>query len=575
MVRTTKLWVTASLLALIFMQIPNYGAAMPYNAKNRNLRFSCDPQIDIYTVIPDQICNFDITRIQDTQEEVEKTYSDDAYDNKDQPEEFGCMTKEDDNGVRQYYSKIYKTEAPVSWTNIGPTEYSPFSNDSDSCVKLVHTSQNGNYLGSLHRATVDVDNIHPSTIGLVSFDVMAHMNISTAEYGHESYAKFYFELDDPTDTASTIQLVFETRNETAQADFSLNVYFMKINSTDGTKSIPQHIFKGAVGDFNWLNVEVFFDCYNDVYNITIGQYNPTFSGWVVAPQSSVFRGQQYDPTTFERTNVGYRYAPSHLLNALDFWIDVDEDFNQPNDSYRSTAYVDNIELKTWKFPAIFADVRLENATINAITPEGIRYMNNSIISCYEPPKYPGNSYSISYESSYLLSASNPGFITPWVMAPSWQYYIPLVVTSDHNMNVQSILKVINDIDHPIEERGVVQPTPDSPYVTDKEMGLNEQFFEFVNSESGPYKYHFDARFSDQILIIEYYNSLEGSGILKSIHLYNSSLGEQPMVQLVVTGGFDTEEPFIDGYPMDATGLFMAASIVCILGMVSKKRKKSV
>jgi hypothetical protein len=266
--------------------------------------------------------------------------------------------------------------------------------------------------------------------------------------------------------------------------------------------------------------------------------------------------------------VGHRYAPSHLIDSLDFWVETYADADVSG--YPSRAYIDNVNVRTWKFPAVYADVRLQNASINQVSSSGISYMNNSIISCYGPPNYPGYSYSIEYGFNYLRNIKNKGYITPWIMAPQWIYSIPLFVTNDHNLNARSILYILNDLENPIEMTGVIDPSIDSPYFQAKGSAMNAQYFEIDMENSTAYYYIFRARYSNKVFLVEYYNDLGRAGIIKKIGLYEDSVYNTPIILFAAksSGGSQLEDA-IPGYPLEILTIGVGVIFVVLYSLKKK------
>ena len=580
MERRTKnfFFITGVILALFSANVSST-VAMDYNLENMDLAFSAHPTSDRFTEIKEQSCSFKISKIQTVQKEESFEYSDEGYNDGDQPEEWGCMERVSSDGLIQYYSRIYQKEEPVSWNAMGTKTYSPHSKNSNTSVEIRHNSLDGNNRGDNHFPTITRD-IEAVSIGDLSFDVMAHLNISSKASGYFAYGTLIFELSDSSDLDLGVVLVFETKHD--EDGYYVGVNLIDIDPSTGDKLVPVQIFKGASNNFNWMNVQLFFDCYNDVYNLTIGQYNDDFSDWLVEPETAIIRGNQYNPETYELTNNGFRYAQSHLMDTLSYEILLSD--KADNNRYYSSAYIDNVNLHSWKFPAVYADVTLRNATISAdeSTKAGIVYMKNSIISSYEPPKYPGSSYSISFNKDYLLSAENPGYITPWILAPDWKYLIPQIVTSNHELNVESILHILNDLDNPIEERGLIQPSQWSPYATDPNSALSAQFFEFSSEDSLPYNYYFKSRYSDYVLLVDYFSDTFRAGLLKSIYLYNGSSKGVPLIVFDVdvsegwadaSGGASTESTSIDGINVGSLLILSTVGVLLILNKMKKQRRK--
>jgi len=401
---------------------------------------------------------------------------------------------------------------------------------------------------------------------------------------YNPYGSLHLELDNSENTASTLHLKFQTENTTG-GQFLTAAYVYTLDES-GNKSVMTKVFETVPNIFNWMNVKLFYDVYNDVYNVTIGQYAIDFGeDWLKTPVSTIIRGDQYNQETYELTNeksiitelysdvMKGRYCPTNLINSLDIWLETTK--NTPLEE-SSEAYIDNLELRTWHFPAVYADTVLANKDISSYDPNGISFMNNSIISCYEPPKYPLENVDISLNTEYLLNAKNPSHMTPWLYAPSWVYAIPPVLTSDHDINVRSLMHIINNVEKPLEERGIYDPKAESMYGTEPEKRLNAQYFEYNESGSDVYKYRFDARYGSQYFQVELFDDLEREGMVKSIQLYNKSMNEDFLLfdfNYQYFGSFYGEEQeFIPGFPFEMILLIAGCSIFFLIRIGDKGKK---
>jgi hypothetical protein len=392
---------------------------------------------------------------------------------------------------------------------------------------------------------------------------------STLPYNiSEPLGTFYFGLGHEEDLNDTFNVYFQTKALTLQNNFTLAAYVDAINPTTEVKNVKTQIFQGQDGIFNWINVKLFFDVYNDVYNITIKQYRIEEEGNLIDPVSATFRGNRYNQTSWALSYHGARYISTQLVNTARFWIQT-EAVNA-----KSIAYIDNFNVDVYRFPAVYADVKLENSTISRVSPGGISYMNKSAISSYQPPKYPDQSRILELNSDYTRTVSNPTLLTNWPFAPLWLYSFPLVISqTNHELNVRSILHYVNNPNTPIEKMSVLEPQSTSAFYTRTYGGpLASQYFEYLPEESKPeqFDYHFKARYTNNFMRVKYYEDPIRMGLIESIVIAPDSVrNDQKAIILVDFRFAGGEQSDIPGYPHVA--------IITIIGtfaiLIYTKKKK--
>jgi hypothetical protein len=496
------------------LSFPLSVSALNYNIYLKEGKIIFYPTTDAHTKIPTQACDFKIVHMVTEQSHNTEDYALSNFANGEQPSEWGCTKIETTNGLLTS-SSIYALNDKIVSESVSNLEYAAHTPTDAASLQMVHNSFSIEESSFFDRYATALHYLPNSTIGELSFNLMPHLVYSsvnsTVPDGSEGV--FYVDLLHEVDQTPAVSLFFKTR-PFGQSNMKISGYIQTLDPNTGQKNIPVEFFTGYPDNFNWLNVKIFFDSYNDVYNVSIGQYSIDFKEYLVKPQIIIIQGEQHDSNN-RLTNKGYRYAEGHLVNKIKFRLE-NYAFNKP-----SYAYIDSLRIKQFSFPAVYANVNLKNSTLlsNPSTASGISYMNNSIISCYEPPKFPDGTYQIGYTNQYLLNALNPGLLTPWIMAPVWGYLFPLVVTNNHELNIRSILAILNNVDQPLETRGVNQPIPNSVYSLEPGMGFAEQWFELNTTESRPYYYLFSARYSNYVFVVEYYNGANQEGILKSINYY--------------------------------------------------------
>lgn len=582
--------ITLSLaLMFIFVISPTTGLALEFNselaAKNFTVSKGIDAQVtgsyEGSSVVIKEVVNSPLKRSQ--------FFVFNEYEADKPTDDWGCnyITKSaanpSDPPEFAYGSYIVKKADGeyLNWPAMGPQQYMPHSFASKACLAFEQRSyaeyKDAEFGDKNEIARAD-KTIYDASIGQIQFDVMCFLN-NTFDNVQNKYlpkSRFHFELDDPADNSETIHIYFQTENRTVLSanNFTINAYVKDIDPATGKKTKDVKIFENTdnPGNFNWLNVKVFYDCFNDVYNITIVQLRMDNNGTMGLPVSYVMRGQQHDTNFKQIRNVGSRIAPSHVVNALDFWLE-----STAKDGTRSYAYVDNIRYDTFKIAGVYGNMTYENSTIRAQSGQiAWQYINNSLITAYEPPTYPALDalYPLSFNDAYLNNIYNPSLLTPLPQAPSWINHIPMVVTSNHTLNVQSILHVLNSVEYPIETRGINQPLSLQRYGENPANALNAQLFQYNDTMSNPsqtpFTYYFTSKVSSQIILVEYYRDLSRAGIIKKIEIYASSIYDSPFVQYT-NGWGNVEEGGIPGYPIEIFfGCMALAGMVLLLKISNRK-----
>ena len=214
-------------------------------------------------------------------------------------------------------------------------------------------SDSSNYTAQAQRSMAD------GTVGSISFDVMCFLNISYVGNQYVPEAKFHVSLDNAFNTSQTIHLMFQTQNVTQNGvtNFTVNAYVQQMDSYGNMYFAP--IFQSDTGDLNWIHVQIFYDCYDDVYNITMDQYQNNLSGFKPAPVSYQYWGQQHDSNFDQIQDNGSRYAPSDLVNTVYFWLESNP--RSPNGGKSpSYAFIDDFVYQSTELAGVYADLNYQN-----------------------------------------------------------------------------------------------------------------------------------------------------------------------------------------------------------------------
>ncbi len=562
MVKKTKQLVLGILFISMFLTGMNFGASIAYPDTIKGEYFSMLWKRDYQTDIPQQICTFTIKEIFTGVSNHSKSDDFSGYENENSTT-WHTQEVKTPQDIPSYYSRIHTDNLSVLFPNVGVQSYLPYKDTPNSLIIEHRALQN--YITQSPSAYYVFDS---ASIGEISFDALIFMN-STLPYNiSEPLGTFYFGLGHEEDLNDTFNVYFQTKALTLQNNFTLAAYVDAINPTTEVKNVKTQIFQGQDGIFNWINVKLFFDVYNDVYNITIKQYRIEEEGNLIDPVSATFRGNRYNQTSWALSYHGARYISTQLVNTARFWIQT-EAVNA-----KSIAYIDNFNVDVYRFPAVYADVKLENSTISRVSPGGISYMNKSAISSYQPPKYPDQSRILELNSDYTRTVSNPTLLTNWPFAPLWLYSFPLVISqTNHELNVRSILHYVNNPNTPIEKMSVLEPQSTSAFYTRTYGGpLASQYFEYLPEESKPeqFDYHFKARYTNNFMRVKYYEDPIRMGLIESIVIAPDSVrNDQKAIILVDFRFAGGEQSDIPGYPHVA--------IITIIGtfaiLIYTKKKK--
>jgi hypothetical protein len=565
MKRSFQLGCCLSIGLLVFLPLLSSGISIAFNSYFVGGKLACTPDADNYTKIPIQTSSLSVVRLVTESGVNTVAYNFNDYANNQMPAEWGGNTITGSQGIVAS-TKVRKSLTPIVWDTMGSTEYANNAPGVSSNLQFTHNSYNDND-NSLSGKHATASRFLPnSTIGELSFNIMPHLvySASAPRRPDGSEGIFYVELMQQKDSAPAIQLIFKTRPGVG-TDRYIGVYAQSIDPISGFKNATTSLFNGTTNNFNWLRVSLFFDTYNDVYNITIGQYAMDFQGYLVEPQSTILRGQQRNSELTRLSNVGTRYAAGHEVNLIKLRLE----------SYAidkvSNTYFDRLNLKTFQFPAVYADTTLRNTSISAnpTTASGISLMNNSIITAYEPPRYPNATDAIGIDAPYLSSPLNPGKLTPWIMAPAWCYAFPLFVTADKNLNAQSILALIQNSEQTIETRGINQPAPNSDYFLSPELRLSALDFAYDASKSGEYRYFYRSQTSQKVIVVEYEDKINTAGVLKSVGLYST---EALTTKLYYMSTAYTAVPF-DEPPPNWLWVLIPVGILAGVGLVIFFKKR--
>ncbi|MHA1339577.1 MAG: hypothetical protein ACTSRZ_05350 [Promethearchaeota archaeon] len=498
-------------------------------------RFDTSVRKDEYTGLFQQDISFSIYRI--VTEEAEKTDSEpiEGYRDGAPPAEWHASRSITGSAVN--YEAIAQAGSLSDKTNFLPFVVNKIfpivSKDSGESLNFIHYSYEG-YNGESKPCEAWY-NMPDMTIGVVSFDAMVHINASLA--------KFYFALDN-IDNNSRMVYGYFTINESTPGNYQTNAYVFGVGSKTGELSTtPTLIYQTQENEFGWIHVEIFFDTWNDLYNISFRQYTSDLSAFIESsPVSYVVKGLQNDG--HNRTNTGVRLSPSHILNKIQFKLVAEH--SQPSDP--SKVWVDNIQFKMYEFPAVYADIIYKNITFGQESPEPKRWLNKTIVASYEPPAYP-NGIPLTYGSHYWEVKTRPGLLTGWELAPTWMYILPFFVpvVNDKSIIINTILDYLNDESNPLEERAQLKPISSSYYHTDASIGpfhemnftlLSEDGWTFIFNSTNPSKANYK-------LIFEYSADLGYEGWIKEFKMYQNDPREVGLVNFVMYGtettvpGYDT------------------------------------
>jgi hypothetical protein len=392
------------------------------------------------------------------------------------------------------------------------------------------------------------------------------MNV-TESAPYLSQASFHVTLDDVYNQRQTIHLIFRTVNITQglTQNYTVQASVMEINPSTGLL-YEQPFFTGDAGNFNWMNVKIFYDTYNDVYNITMFQYNLDASGhcsgYIHAPTSEILKGQQRDALSTQIEFTGNRYAPSNILNSIYFWLES----NAPQDM-RSFAYLDQLHFSSTQLAGVYANLKYYNSTYNL----GKQYMNNSLIVAYQPPKYPASnaSYDLEYPSTaYMTNYLNPGLLSPNFWAPSWLYRFPIVVTDNDTLNELSILNILNDANNPVELWGTLGTNSQQEFGPNPSTALYLDKWYVNNSMTSPYSYYFSSNLTSRVIKVDYYSDVNHMDVMKDFQMYSDYTLQSALV-LLSNGWGDFTTP---GYNVNIMAMISIGSLMAIVIVLLMKKR---
>jgi len=440
-----------------------------------------------------------------------------------------------------------------------PILYEETVNGSYESLKFIHYSATG-YKGDLKPSTAWYQFPEEMTIGEISFCVMIHTNVSKSG---EPGARFEFNLDNVAGNSKMVEGYFDI-NGSGSDVYNIRAYvYPNGNSTGALASEPIEVYTGNDNLFNWINVKIFFDTWNDLYNISFQQYGTDWKFIEANPVSKLIYGDQHTADFSARTRTGSRLSPSHLLDKLEFNLISDAK------QYSSYAWIDNLTYKYYEFPAIYADIIYDNATYR-LNPEPKRWLNRSIILSYGPPKYPNfTTTNFNFASGYYRVKESMEYLNIWENAPTWMYSIPLAIPSDDSTIVRKTIEMLlNNTEIPLEERGVLK------------AGVSTNYFQGVLGPFNTMGWEFDAENSTNYVF--YFNSLDTGYKIKIAYTQNSKLGM--FEQFKMFKGQDDRAPgyieywvetilLVPGYsPFEIISIICVASLALWFGI--KKRIQS-
>ncbi|MHA1821621.1 MAG: hypothetical protein ACTSVC_14190 [Promethearchaeota archaeon] len=527
-----KLYLGVLVLFISFL-LPSLANAVIYNSETIvGQSYNVSTPNDEYTGLYNQDLTFYIYKI--NQEKKSYTvYNDQTMliegfgGNVTAPEWHTSVMRNEKSADQQLYykSEIMHTNTKIDFPGYSTETYYQVSKNSSESLFFEHDAV-PNWKGGGFEATAWAQ-MQDMTIGEISFDVMVHLNATNT--------RFYFSLDNTNNNSEMVKGYFDMYEISGVHHVIRAWVYPNGNSSDTLSDTPINFYNTSDNAFNWMHVTLFFDTWNDLYNITLQQYAQDWT-YLDSPKSIVIRGDQNDG--FHRTNTGARLSASHILNKIEFKLYSDAYYSI------SKAWVDNIKYRYYEFPAVYADVVYENATFGQ-DPNPKRWANKTIITSYESPQYP-SVVPIAFGDNYFNNITMPGLIDGWELAPTWMYVFPFVVpTNNQTLIVNSLEYYINNKDVKLEERGAsLKPSISSDYGLGIRGPLNSMNFTYNESASSDYKYYFDSLTSNYTIRIEYFDDLANMGVFKSFKMYigdERSVGyvEFSVSQTIITPGYST------------------------------------
>ena len=409
--------------------------------------------------------------------------------------------------------------------------------------------------------------ISEAPIGELTFWVMVHLNQTLSKNPN---AKFHFTLTSTNNYSSLVDGYF------VMNDDKVGLFVSKLNDTTKTREFYSVYNASETNTHGWFKVKIFYDAFNDLYNLTIQQEK---SGSLKPKESFIITGDQNDGN--KRKNSGTRLFSSNLINKLEFKL---ETLGAGSPSY---AWVDSIQLNTYNFPAVYADVEFENATIKKTEGIAISYGNNSAISTYQAPDFPDDpenptstrGYALSFNSDYFTMYTSPNYVLGWEQSPTWHYFIPIVVPTGDNILIQrSLESLFNSTSPYLEQMGKLSELPLALSFKESEDSISAKEFEYKESqevaELGVVQYIFetDATSEDdkETLIVEYFKNEVDDGVLSKFMIY---VGTSENNRIIFFSTYKTTYQ-VPGYPLFFLLGIAIVSFMIILTHYRRNVKKS-
>lgn len=526
---------------------------------------------DEYTELNDQNIKIEIKKVVSQSAESGAEDDFDSYTPFTRPAEWHCEFDrgKTDAADQAYNTSVIKPDNEVTF--IGAETY-PQAITKNS-LYFQHFHKTGTYI-DLCEAWKEIP---AAPIGEITFWVMPHLN---ATVDGDPSAKLHFSIGSTNNQTGFVNGYFVTNDNT------IGLFLYKFNDTNNQKTY-QSVYNATTSDkHGWFRVKVFYDAFNDLYNLTIKQIvdwnlsggKKTTPVIPTAEESFIITGEANNG--YERINEGTRLYYSSLVNRIQFKLEAIQ-------SGRSSfAWVDNIEVQTYNFPATYADILFENSTIKKDYGRAQSFFNNTVISSYRAPDFPdqpeldtspNRNYSVSYNDDYFEKYTSKEYLLGWESAPCWQYAIPLVIPTDNLALVQkSIEKMITSTNPYLEELGQTSILPfPSGYnkLTDSVAFLGFTFTEAeLISDIGVMRFKFETS-EDYVpdrytLNIEYFWNGVDDGMLYKILIYR---GSSTANSYVIMTTLETDLA-IPGYPLLFT---LGIIFVTVSVLLSKYRKKTI
>lgn len=485
-------------------------------------RFECAVRNDDYTGLANQGLSFYVTKI--VKEDTISAASEpiEGYTNGEAPTQW--------HGSKSLFSfrTNYEVFAQDGHQNL-KVNFPPLDNDlvyatavpnSNQSLRFVHYSYD-NYKGESKPCEAWYQ-MNPMTIGEVSFDTMVHLNVTNS--------RFYFALDSVDNNSKMVYGFFDLYYGPGGVRTNVSVY-EKGSVTGSLSTTPRVVYTSGPNSFHWFKVKIFVDTWNDLYNITIQQYGADWN-FVDTAVSTVIYGS---PHSGENRTSGVRLSGSHILDKIQFKLVSNADEMQI-----SEAYVDNFQFKYYNFPAVYADVKYTNQTYAMESPEPKKWMNNTIITSYNPPAYPV-SVSKEFGPDYWAAKSNPELLTGWELAPTWMYMLPYFIPTDSGSRAKVIASLLSYFNNGtiLEERALLKPNLYSDYKISGIGPFNNMSWTLMESKSTDTVFYFNStNIYEQRngksfqLKVEYASDVGTRGWLKSIKMFQNDERDRGIIDFI-------------------------------------------